>query len=203
VSEAEEAVAAIRARRPIVLPMDTVYGLCASLEEGAVRALYALKGRASRQPTAIVAADLRRLVELVPGLRGGPAEALARALLPGAYTLVLPNPDGVFPWLAGGRDTIGVRVPDVSGVTAAVLREVGALTATSANLPGGADPVALADVPERIRAGCGALVDGGRLPGVPSTVVDLTGAKPRILREGAVPAAEALERISAATARQE
>jgi L-threonylcarbamoyladenylate synthase len=69
--------------------------------------------------------------------------------------------------------------------------------ATSANVHGGPDPRALADVPEEIRAGCGALVDGGELPGVSSTVLDLSGAEPRVLREGAVPAVEALARVAA------
>jgi L-threonylcarbamoyladenylate synthase len=79
----------------------------------------------------------------------------------------------------------------------AAVRAVGAVMATSANLHGGPDPRRLSDVPEEIRAACGALVDGGELPGVPSTVLDLTGLEPRVLREGAVPAAEALARVAA------
>jgi tRNA A37 threonylcarbamoyladenosine synthetase subunit TsaC/SUA5/YrdC len=73
------------------------------------------------------------------------------------------------------------------------------MAATSANRPGEADPLSVADVPEEMRSGCGAVVDGGRLPGVPSTVIDLTGPEPRVLREGAVPAITALERVRAAT----
>nr|MDQ3823628.1 Sua5/YciO/YrdC/YwlC family protein [Actinomycetota bacterium] len=81
-----------------------------------------------------------------------------------------------------------------------VLEHVGAVVATSANLPGGRAPRTLADVPTEIRAGAGAELDAGELSGVPSTVIDLTASEPRVLREGAVPAAEALARISAATA---
>ena len=73
--------------------------------------------------------------------------------------------------------------------------------ATSANLHGGPEARTLADVPVEIRAGAGALVDGGELPGTPSTVLDLTGDEPRVLREGAVPADEALERAAAAFGR--
>ena len=125
-----------------------------------------------------------------------------RALLPGPFTLVVPNPAVRFPWLAGERpDTIGVRVPVLAGPTAEVLDRVGAVLATSANLAGGRDPRRLEDIPEEIRAGCGVLVDGGELPGTPSTVLDLTGPEPRVLREGAVPAAEATERALAATSR--
>jgi L-threonylcarbamoyladenylate synthase len=196
VNRVEEAVAALRSGRPVVLPTDTVYGLCASVDEGAVRALYEVKGRAKEQPTAIVAADVSRLVELVPELRGRPT-AIANALLPGPYTLVLQNPARRYPWLAGSRpDTIGVRVPQLSGPGRAVLDHVGAVAATSANLPGGPDPLTVEDVPTEIRAGCGAVVDGGRLPGVPSTVLDLTGPEPRVVREGAVAAEKALRQVS-------
>jgi L-threonylcarbamoyladenylate synthase len=195
VNNVEEAVAAIRSGRPVVLPTDTVYGLCAGLEEGPVRALYALKGRGAEQPTALVAADLELLLDCVPELRGR-SEAIARALLPGSYTLIFPNPARRFPWLTGTRsETIGVRVPEFSGPGRAVLEQVGAIAATSANSPGGADPVSVEDVPEEIRAGCGAVVDGGKLPGVPSTVLDLTGLEPRVVREGAVRAREALQRV--------
>jgi L-threonylcarbamoyladenylate synthase len=81
-------------------------------------------------------------------------------------------------------------------VAASVLGRVGAVMATSANLAGGADPRRVEDVPAEIVTGCAAIVDGGELPGTPSTVLDLTGSEPRVLREGAVPADEALARVS-------
>jgi L-threonylcarbamoyladenylate synthase len=189
----DQAVAAVRAGEPVVIPTDTVYGLCASPHEaGPVERMYRLKGRAAFHPTAVVAAGVETLYELLPELHGTPVAAL----LPGPFTLVLPNPERRFRWLTGSRpDTIGVRVPDLGGPGGDVLRAVGALAATSANLTGGRDPRRLEDVPEEIRAACGALVDGGELPGVPSTVVDLTGEQPAILREGAVPAADVLARL--------
>lgn len=187
-----EAVAALRAGDPVVLPTDTVYGLCADAEsEVACRCALALKGRPERHPAALLCADIETLLQRVPEL----PEAVVRALLPGPYTLVFSNPARRYPWLS--EETIGVRVPKLSGPAAAVLAEVRAVMATSANLHGGPDPRRLADVPEAIRAACGALVDGGELPGVPSTVLDLTGAEPRVLREGAAAAAEALARLAA------
>ena len=186
-----EAVAAIRAGRPVVLPTDTVYGLCGDAEnERAALEVARLKGRAAQQPIALLARDVDRLLERVPELD----ERVLRALLPGPYTLVLPNPARRYPWL-GGNDTIGVRVPELPAPGAAVLDEVGAVLATSANLHGGPDPRRLEDVPAEIRDACGALVDAGELPGTPSTVLDLTGDRPRVLREGAVPAAEALAAV--------
>jgi len=192
----DELVAAIRAGKPVLLPTDTVYGLCASpYQEGPVRALYRLKGRDEHQPTALVASDVETLLDCVPELRGR-SGTIARALLPGPYTLVFANQARRFPWLTGTRsDTIGVRVPDLSGDARAVLERVGALAATSANRPGEGDPRRLDDVPPEIRVGCAAELDGGELPGVPSTVIDCTGREPRVLREGAVAAGEALARI--------
>ena len=73
---------------------------------------------------------------------------------------------------------------------------MGAVAATSANLHGGADPALVEDVPRGILDAVAAVLDGGELPGSPSTVVDLTGSEPRVLREGAVPADEALARIA-------
>lgn len=187
-------IAALRAGNPVVLPFDTVYGLAAEpLDEESTRKLYALKGRVETQPTALVAADVDRLLALFPEL-----PANARNLLPGALTLVVRNPAGRFPWLTGSsRTKLGVRVPELTGVTRDVLQELGAVVATSANRPGEPDPGRLEDVPVEIRAGAAAVVDGGELPGTPSTVVDLTEPEARILREGAVPGDEVLRRLQA------
>jgi L-threonylcarbamoyladenylate synthase len=200
-SVVEDAVAALRRGEPIVLPTDTVYGLCASpADEAAVEALARLKRRDPTQPIAVVAAGVDELLALVPELAGR-AESIARALLPGPYTLVFLNPARRFPWLAGAQPgTIGVRVPELDGDAAAVLQRVGAVAATSANLAGGRDPRAVEDVPPEIRDGVAAIVDGGELPGTPSTVLDLTGDEPVVLREGAVPAADALARAREALA---
>ena len=195
----DEAVAAIQRGEPVVLPTDTVYGLATIPHSAdAVERLYRVKGRAARQPTALVAADVESLYACIPELRGRVEVA---ALLPGPLTLVLPNPEHRYPWLTGDRpETIGVRVPSVQGVARELLQRVRTVAATSANLPGGRDPRTVADVPEEIRAHCAAVVDAGELPGIASTVVDLTESEPRVLREGAVPAAEVVERVRAAVA---
>jgi L-threonylcarbamoyladenylate synthase len=193
-----DAVQAVLDGRPVVMPFDTVYGLAADPHrEEPTQRLYELKGRDQSEPSALVARDLDHLMECVPELRR--VESVARLLLPGPVTLVLPNPSHRFRWLTGmNPDAIGVRVPDFAGPGAEVLARMGALVATSANHPGGEDPRRLDEVPEDIRRGAAALVDGGELPGSPSTVIDLTGEAPRILREGALPAKEALRRLDAA-----
>lgn len=193
----DSAVAALRGGATVLLPTDTVYGLCATPDRAEpVRALYRLKGRRGEQPTALVLADFDRLLDYLPEARGR-SEALARELLPGAFTLILANPARRFPWLTGSNpDSIGVRIPALHGVGRAVLDEVGAVAATSANHPGQPDPATVADVPHAIRAGCAAVVDGGRLPGIPSTVLDLSRSEPTVIRDGAASAAAALRRLS-------
>jgi len=178
-----------------VLPTDTVYGLCGDAHrETVAREIYRLKQRPAEQPLALLARDVDTLLELVPELPRAPL-----ALLPGPYTLVLPNPEQRFRWLTGSApETIGVRVPELAGPGAEVLAAVDVVVATSANLHGGSEAGTLEDVPAEIRSAA-ALVDGGELPGTPSTVLDLTRAEPRILREGAVPAVEALERFRQVT----
>jgi len=186
-SAAAEFERAVTAGGVVVFPADTVYGL--ACDPGSVRAverLYALKGRQQDKPAAVMffalAPALARLPELGPRTRA----ALER-LLPGAVTLLVPNPERRFP-LACGPDpaTLGLRVPDLpalGGVRAPVLQ-------SSANASGGADARRLADVPEPIRAGADLVLDGGELPGTPSTVVDLRGYEERgewsVLRAGLV-----------------
>jgi L-threonylcarbamoyladenylate synthase len=196
-NEVEAAVGALRAGLPVVLPTDTVYGLCANANsEESVRRAYELKGREPLQPSALLAGDVDMLLECLPELRGR-VGAILRALLPGPFTLVVPNPAGRYRWLTGERaDTIGVRVPELPAPADAVVSRAGLVMATSANLPAGPDPARLQDVPDKILEGCGAVLDAGELPGVPSTVIDLAGDEPRVLRQGAVSEAEALRRVT-------
>ena len=189
-SSVDEAASAIAAGRLVVIPTDTVYGLaCRPDREESVRALSAVKGRSQEQPIALVAGSLDAVVELVPEVAG-------RHVPRGPFTLVLPNPARRLPWLTGAHpESIGVRIPAVGGDAADLLARVGVVAATSANLHGGADPRRVADVPRELLDAAGAVLDGGELPGTPSTVVDLTGPEPHVLREGAIPAAEALAHL--------
>ena len=195
----EDAIVALRLGEPVILPTDTVYGLCVtSSDAAAYERMAALKGREPAKPTALLAAGLDTLLACVPELRGR-AGTIARALLPGPYTLILPNPARRFLWLTGANPfAIGVRVPELPEVTAQVLAAVGAVAATSANAAGGPDPRRVADIPREILESVGAVVDAGELPGTPSTVLDFTQAEPRVVREGAASSAEALARVVAA-----
>src|SRR6266545_4770175 len=134
-----------------------------------------LKRRDAGKPIAILCSDVDMLLECVPELRGR-AATVARALFPGPYTLIFPNPAGRYRWITGTTpQTLGVRVPDLPSEAGEVLSRVGAVLATSANVSGGPEPRRLEEVPTEIRSEIAAEIDAGELPGVPSTVVDLSG----------------------------
>jgi L-threonylcarbamoyladenylate synthase len=179
--------AAIRNQHVVVFPADTVYGLaCAPDSPQAVERLYAIKGRRPDKPAAIMFFDRDRALDALPELGPRTTKALRR-LLPGKVTLLLPNPRHRFPLACGpDPDTLGLRVPhagSLQGVTIPVLQ-------SSANEAGGTDAKRLADVPDPIRAQADLVIDGGELPGTPSTVIDLRDYEAAgawsVLRSGAV-----------------
>ena len=155
-----------------VFPSDTVYGLaCDPGNRDAVERLYRLKRRTLDKPSAVMFFDRELALEALPELGPATVEALRR-LLPGPASLLLPNPAARFPLACGGDPgTLGLRVvevPALAGVRWPVLQ-------SSANHAGGPDPRVLAEVPEEIRRRAEMVIDGGQLPGTPSTVVDLRG----------------------------
>lgn len=176
-----------------LFPADTVYGLATDPDspEGIDR-LYRLKGRRPNRPAAVMFFDrelaLESLAELPPETRSA-----ADNLLPGGITLLLPNPRQRFPLACEpNRNVLGLRVPRLDGPLAP-LREVHwPALQSSANRSGEADARRVGEVDERIRAGVDLILDGGELPGTPSTVIDLTGyhedGRFQIVREGAVSA---------------
>jgi L-threonylcarbamoyladenylate synthase len=180
-----------------VFPADTVYGLaCEPDSKEAVQRLYLLKRRRPDKPAAVMFFALDLALAALPELGPRTARALP-ALLPGAVTLLLPNPARRFPLACGpgGRgDVLGLRVPAWPPALAALAGVQWPVMQSSANEAGGPDARRLADVPEAIRRRADLVLDGGELPGTPSTVVDLCRYERdgdwSIVREGAVPAAE-------------
>jgi L-threonylcarbamoyladenylate synthase len=165
-----------------ILPTDTVYGIgCAAGLPDACARLYEVKERPAEQPTAVVFGSVAALTTAL----GAGLDARGAELLPGPVTLIVPNPGGRFAHLCGATpDRIGVRVPDLPAGVAALADAVGGLALTSANRRGEPAPGTLADVPEGLRAVAAVVVDGGPLPGIASTVVDITGPEPVVLRPG-------------------
>jgi L-threonylcarbamoyladenylate synthase len=189
----EPLVRALDAGEAVLVPTDTVYGLaCAAHLPHACERMLELKGRDLSKPTSIVCGSLERLLEhVLPGLDGR-TRALARRLLPGPVTLVVANPAGRFPWLCGpDASRIGVRVPALDSSLAAAIDRVGAIAATSANLAGGDDPSSPDAVPDALLAHLTVVLDAGPTPGgTPSTVIDVTGRDPVVVRRGALSEAE-------------
>jgi L-threonylcarbamoyladenylate synthase len=187
-----------------VFPADTVYGLCCDpSNELAVRRLYALKGRPAERPAAIMFFALASLLRALPEI-GARERAAVEALLPGPITLLLPNRTSRFPLACGpaegGADLLGLRVPAWNPALAGLGTVDRPVLQSSANLSGEPDAHRLADVPASIRAGADLVIDGGELPGVPSTVLDLREYERRgewrVMREGPLTSAD-LERILA------
>ena len=191
----EGAQARLLAGELAVVPTDTVYGIaCAVAVPDACARLYALKDRPRDQPTAVVFGSVAAVEAAIPELAGGPAELLDR-VMPGPVTLIVPNPAARFAHVCGAApEVIGIRVPVLLEDVAYLANGVGGLVATSANLRGGPDPATLGEVPEAIRAAAGFEVDGGRLRGAPSTVIDVTGEEPVVLR-AAPDSADLLQRL--------
>jgi L-threonylcarbamoyladenylate synthase len=176
-----------------VFPSDTVYGLaCEPDSKEAVQRLYLLKRRRPDKPAAVMFFALDLALAALPELGPRTAGAVS-ALLPGAVTLVLPNPARRFPLacgLGGPDDVLGLRVPAWPPALAALGDVSWPVLQSSANVAGGADARLLEDVPEAIRVRADLVLDGGELPGTPSTVVDLRGferdGRWSVVREGAL-----------------
>jgi L-threonylcarbamoyladenylate synthase len=176
-----------------LFPADTVYGLATEPDSKAsVHRLYRLKNRTPDRPAAVMFFRLELALAALPELGARTRSAIER-LLPGGLTLLLPNPTGRFP-LASGPDPegrLGMRVPRLDGPLLPLAGVDWPVLQSSANRSGAPDVRRVADVDERIRAGVDLILDGGDLPGTPSTVVDLSSYELdgtfAVVREGAVP----------------
>jgi L-threonylcarbamoyladenylate synthase len=185
-----------------VFPTDTVYGVCCDPEnEQAAKRLYALKGRPASRPAAVMCFALEPALELLPELQFDERAAVS-ALLPGPVTLLLGNPERRFaPACRIDPTTLGLRVPQLPQR----LRALGAITRpvmqSSANISGEPDARMLAQVPQSMLDGADLVLDGGKLPGTPSTVIDLRdySAERRwhVLREGALARSAVRETLTA------
>jgi L-threonylcarbamoyladenylate synthase len=173
-----------------LFPADTVYGLATDPEsrEGVER-LYRLKGRRPDRPAAVMFFQLDRALGALPELPSDTRAAMER-LLPGGVTLLLPNKTHRYPLACGPNpDVLGLRVPALEGPLAGMRSPV---LQSSANRSGEREARRLEDVDAGVRKGVDLILDGGELPGTPSTVVDLTSyhedGRFEIRRAGAVSA---------------
>jgi len=189
------AVEVLRRGGLLGLPTETVYGLAADAEnELAVRRIFAVKGRPSTHPLIVHLGSTEAVSEWVSHVPEE-AHALAAAFWPGPLTLVLPRSTRASDAVTGGQGTVAVRVP-AHPVALAVLRAYGGgLAAPSANRFGRVSPTRAAHVLQDLGADVDLVLDGGPSQvGVESTIVDLSGTAPALLRPGGV-AREAVETV--------
>jgi L-threonylcarbamoyladenylate synthase len=183
-----------------IFPADTVYGLaCEPDSKEGVRRLYALKGRRPDKPAAVMFFDLELALAALPEL-GARTQMAIESLLPGALTVLVPNPARRFPLACGpAPEVLGLRVPALPPAVAALHAVRWPVLQSSANAAGGPDARTVTEVPAGIREGVDLVLDGGPLPGTPSTVVDLrafeTAGTWEVVREGAVGTDEVARRL--------
>jgi L-threonylcarbamoyladenylate synthase len=174
-----------------LFPADTVYGLATEPDsrEGVER-LYRLKRRPPDKPAAVMFFRLALALAALPELPG-PTRGAVERLLPGGLTLLVPNPARRFPLACGPTpDVLGLRVPRLEGPLAPLAGMSRPVLQSSANVTGAAEASRLEDVDEAVRTGVDLVLDGGELPGTPSTVLDLTrfheDGSYVVVRQGAV-----------------
>jgi tRNA threonylcarbamoyl adenosine modification protein (Sua5/YciO/YrdC/YwlC family) len=177
---------ALRAGEAVVVPTDTVYGLAAlPAVPGATARLFALKNREGRKPLAVLVADADQARSLVEPVAPEVLDLMDRHW-PGPLTLVLRRSPAARALDLGGDDaTVGVRCPG-HALIRELARRVGPIATTSANRSGEPTPATAAEAAAALDGPVGAVLDGGRCDGVPSTVVDVTAAAWRVLREGPI-----------------
>jgi L-threonylcarbamoyladenylate synthase len=181
------AIAAIKAGEVVAIPTDTLYGLAANpFDAAAVERVFAIKGRAVDQALPLLAADAEQIARRLGPLSAS-GEALASRFWPGPLTLLMAAPEGLVREVHGGTGLVGVRVPAHPVARALCRMSELPLTATSANRSGEPptnDPDTVARV---LGPGLAVLIDAGKTAGgPPSTIVDATGAVPRLIRAGAI-----------------
>jgi tRNA threonylcarbamoyl adenosine modification protein (Sua5/YciO/YrdC/YwlC family) len=182
-----EAAAALRKGELAVIPTDTVYGIAAdAFTPDAVTSLLAAKGRGRAMPPPVLVGTVRAATALVEGL-ADPARDLIEEFWPGGLTLVCRANRGLLWDLGDSKGTVAVRMP-LHPVALDLLKDTGPLAVSSANRTGEPSATTAGAAEEQLGDAVAVYLDGGPCPGpVPSTIVDVTGPVPRLLRLGAIP----------------
>ena len=184
----DEAAALIRAGALVGIPTETVYGLGAdALNEDAVRAIFEAKGRPGDNPLIVHIADREQLAPLIAAEPSPAAVRLMDACWPGPLTLIFPRSEAVPLRTTGGLDTVAVRMPAHPVARELILRSGRTIAAPSGNRSGRPSPTTAAHMFEDMDGRIPLILDGGPCGvGVESTVLDVTGEIPRVLRPGGV-----------------
>ena len=178
----------------VAFPTDTVYGVGAlAFDARAVESIYAAKARPVEKAIPVLIADLAELAKVTENIPEMAAR-LAAHFWPGPLTLVLPKHPRL-PEAVSATPSVGIRIPD-HPTALALLRLAGPMAVTSANISGGPSPSTAEAVQSQLGSRIPLILDGGETQGgVPSTIVDCTGAEPTILREGPIRLVEILAQL--------
>jgi L-threonylcarbamoyladenylate synthase len=188
-----EGVRVLNSGGVVVIPTDTLYGLAADVfSTPALERVFDIKRRPQGLPLPVLVSCWDQVTAVAPEFPKA-ARQLAERFWPGPLTLVLPKAPGISDILTGGRDTVGVRMPDHQ-VPLDLARELGRpITGSSANRSGAQDLTTLEEVEAELGTDVDYIIRSGPAPqGVPSTVVEFTGGVPRLVRQGVVPFADIL-----------
>jgi len=193
--QVERGVSILKQGGIVAYPTDTVYGLGASANlQSAVERVYQVKERPRNMALPLLLANISQISEIAKPMPPV-AWLLARSFLPGALTIVLPKSKSVPDFTAAGGMTVAIRIP-AHPVPVALIEGLGVpIVGTSANLSGKPSTLTADEVYSQFGDKIDLIIDGGRcLGGKESTIVDVTGETPVILREGAISKAE-LKRV--------
>ena len=191
----ERAVAVLRSGGLVAFPTETVYGLGADASNAeAVAKIFAVKGRPASHPLIVHLADAAQVANWAREV-SEPARKLARKFWPGPLTLILRRAQGVSDTVTGGQDTVALRVPSHPVALQLLGRFGGGVAAPSANRFGRVSATTAAHVRHEFGEAIDCVLDGGETDvGIESTIVDLSGAAPALLRPGWIGLAE-LEKV--------
>ena len=190
----EKAIAALKAGELAVLPTETVYGIFAdATNEAAVQKLYAVKGRPVEKALNMNVSDYDTILRFSVH-QPAYLEKLVQTFLPGPLTIILEASPEVPEWIHVGKTTVGFRMPSISA-TQEVIKALGVLVGPSANLTGSPSPRFYEDLTSAILDKAAVALQDDSVSGLDTTILDLSGEKPKILRQGAITAQELLDAV--------
>lgn len=190
----EKAIAALKAGELAVLPTETVYGIFAdATNEAAVQKLYAVKGRPVEKALNMNVADYDTILKYSVH-QPAYLEKLVQTFLPGPLTIILEASPEVPEWIHVGKTTVGFRMPSIPA-TQEVIKALGVLVGPSANPTGSPSPRFYDDLTSTILDKAAVALQDDSVYGLDTTILDLSGEMPKILRQGAITAQELLDAV--------
>ncbi|PCS01246.1 L-threonylcarbamoyladenylate synthase [Lactococcus fujiensis] len=192
--ETQAAINVLKSGELAILPTETVYGLFAdATNEAAVKKLYAVKGRPTEKALNMNVSSLETILKYS---KNQPAylETLVKAFLPGPLTIILEASENVPEWIHIGKSTVGFRMPSIPA-TQEVIQGLSVLVGPSANLTGEPSPRFFEDLSPEILENASIALKDDSVYGLDTTIIDLTGEKAKILRQGAIKSSEILDAV--------